>query len=185
MLFVSVGPQPKDILQNLGFLQRCRGPFASTKHLVWVFFRWSNRMVPKSFSATWCVGARCTNCAFLSWTGMVGRWRSALLNDGSRFWSSRDHCRPRKRVGTQFKEITNANSIFPHTIDVRAPWRNGRSDTVTSTGFSSALVGCTPRAVLRFSTWLWNAMPRIDCPTVQAALFSSVCSGLDTVFPQT
>ena len=34
-------------------------------------------------SRTWCVGARCTNCAFLSWTRLPGRWRSALLNGGS------------------------------------------------------------------------------------------------------
>ena len=53
-------------------------------------------------------------------------------------------------VGTQFKEFTNANSIVPHIIDVRARGKMaGKSDTVTSTkGFSSALVGCTPRAVL-------------------------------------
>ena len=53
-------------------------------------------------------------------------------------------------VGTQFKEFTNANSIFPHIIDVRAHGKMaGQSDTVTSTkGFLSALVGCTPRAVL-------------------------------------
>ena len=47
------------------------------------FFILSLRMVPKSSSATWCVGACCTNCAFLSWTRLPGRWRSALLNDGS------------------------------------------------------------------------------------------------------
>ena len=36
------------------------------------------------FLATWCVGARCTNCAsFLPWTKLPGRWRSALLKDGS------------------------------------------------------------------------------------------------------
>ena len=28
-------------------------------------------------------------------------------------------------VGTQFKEFTNANSVFFHIIDVRAPWQNG------------------------------------------------------------
>ena len=31
-------------------------------------------------------------------------------------------------VGTQFKEVTNANSIFLHIIDVRAPWQNGRTE---------------------------------------------------------
>ena len=31
-------------------------------------------------------------------------------------------------VGTRFKEFTNANSILLHTIDVRAPWQNGRTE---------------------------------------------------------
>ena len=31
-------------------------------------------------------------------------------------------------VGTQFKEFTNANSIFLQIIDVRAPWQNGRTE---------------------------------------------------------
>ena len=31
-------------------------------------------------------------------------------------------------VGTQFKEITNANSIFLHITDVRAPWQNDRTE---------------------------------------------------------
>ena len=31
-------------------------------------------------------------------------------------------------VGTQFKEFTNANSILLHIIDVREPWKNGRTE---------------------------------------------------------
>ena len=31
-------------------------------------------------------------------------------------------------VGTQFKEFTNANGIFLHLIDVKAPWKNGRTE---------------------------------------------------------
>ena len=31
-------------------------------------------------------------------------------------------------MGTHFKELTNANSIFLHMIDVRAPWQNGRTE---------------------------------------------------------
>ena len=31
-------------------------------------------------------------------------------------------------VGTHFKELTNANSILLHIIDVRAPWQNGRTE---------------------------------------------------------
>ena len=31
-------------------------------------------------------------------------------------------------VGTRFKEFSNANSIFLHTIDVKAPWQNGRTE---------------------------------------------------------
>ena len=57
--------------------------FASTKHLVWTFLRLSLPMVQKMVSVTWCVGARSTICAFLSWTRLPERWRSALLNDGS------------------------------------------------------------------------------------------------------
>ena len=111
--------QPNCILQNRDFQQRCRGPFASTKHLVWTFLRLSLRMVRKSFSATWFVKARCTNCAFLFWTKLPRRWRSAYPNDGSSILVF---------VGTQLKEFTNANSIFLHMIDVRAPRQNGRTE---------------------------------------------------------
>ena len=69
---------------KLGFLAALPRTFRFNETLgVVFFFRLSLRMVPKAFSATWCVGARCTNCAFLSWTRLPGRWRSALLNDGS------------------------------------------------------------------------------------------------------
>ena len=37
--------QPKAILQNPDFQLRCRGLFASTKHLVWTFLRSSSKMV--------------------------------------------------------------------------------------------------------------------------------------------
>ena len=75
--------QPKGILQNPDFQQRCRGPFASTKHLVWTFLRSSLQTVPKLFSATWCVGARCTNCVFLLWTRLLRLWQSVLQSVGS------------------------------------------------------------------------------------------------------
>ena len=58
--------------------------------------RLSLRVVPKLSSATWCVGARCTNCAFLYWTRLLRIWRSALLSDGSSILV--DHCGPRKGV---------------------------------------------------------------------------------------
>ena len=63
--------QLKVILQNPDFRQRCRGLFASTKRSLWTFLRLSLQTVPKSFSATWCVGVRCTNCAFLFWTRLL------------------------------------------------------------------------------------------------------------------
>ena len=74
--------QPKVILQNPDFQQRCRGLFASTKHLVWIFLRSSLQTVPKLFSATWCVGARCTNCVFLLWTRLLRLWQSVLQSGG-------------------------------------------------------------------------------------------------------
>ena len=75
--------QPKVILQNPDFQQRCRGLFASTKHLVSTFLRSSLQTVPKLFSATWCVGARCTNCVFLLWTRLLRLWQSVLQSGGS------------------------------------------------------------------------------------------------------
>ena len=123
--------QLKNNPQNLDFQQLCRGPFASTKHLVWTFLKLSLRMVPKSFCATWCVGARCTNCAFLFWTSKnsgtvakciaerwikhLGRPMLIIADEGKEF------------VGSQFKEFTNANSGLLHIIDVKAPWQNGRT----------------------------------------------------------
>ena len=122
--------QPKVILQSPDFQQHCRGRFVSTKHLVWTFLRSSLQAVPKLFSATWCVGARCTNCVFLLWTQLLRlakcvaeRWIQyfgpplvIIADQGKEF------------VGTQFKEFTNANSILLHIIDVRAPWQNGRTE---------------------------------------------------------
>ena len=122
--------QPKGILQNPGFQQRCRVLFVSMKHLVWTFLRLSPQTIPKLFSATWCVGARCTNCVFLLWTRLLKtvakcvaeRWIQyfgpplvIIADQGKEF------------VGTQFKEFTNANSIL-HIIDVTAPWQNGRTE---------------------------------------------------------
>ena len=75
--------QPKGILQNPDFQQRCHGLFVSTKHLVWTFLRSSPQTIPKLFSATWCVGARCTNCVFLLWTRLLKLWQSALQSGGS------------------------------------------------------------------------------------------------------
>ena len=83
-------------------------------------------------------------------------------------------------VGTQFKELTNANSILLHTIDVRAPWKNGgteRHGDIHRRIFERAR-WMHSSVLWRFSAWLWNVMPpRIDCPTAQAALLSSECSG--------
>ena len=47
------------------------------------FLRLSLLMVPKLFSATWCVGARCTNCVFLLWTRLLRLWHSVLQSGGS------------------------------------------------------------------------------------------------------
>ena len=60
--------QPKGILQNLGFQQRCRRTFRFNETLGVDLFEIESLDGSKSFSATWCVGARCINCAFLSWT---------------------------------------------------------------------------------------------------------------------
>ena len=131
------------------FQQRCRGPFASTKHLVWTFLRLSLRMVPKSFSATWCVrrtlyqlcipildktAGTVAKCIAERWIQYSGPPMLIIADQGKKF------------VGTQFKEFTNANSILLRNNHGKMV---GQSDTVTFTkGFSSALVGCTPRAVL-------------------------------------
>ena len=77
-------------------------------------------------------------------------------------------------VGTQFKEFTNANSILLHIIDVRAPWQNGRTERhgdIYTKDFRARSLDAV--------------LPRTDCPNAQAALLSSECSGLDTVFPRT
>ena len=91
--------QPKGILQNPGFQQRCRGLFVSTKHLVWTFLRSSSQTIPKLFSATWCVGARCTNCVFLSWTNCWNCGKVRCREVDPVFWSSiGNHCWSGKRV---------------------------------------------------------------------------------------
>ena len=47
------------------------------------FLRLSLQTVPESFSATWCVGALCTNCVFLFWTRLLKLWQNALQSGGS------------------------------------------------------------------------------------------------------
>ena len=37
----------------------------------------------ESPSATWCVGARCTNCVFLLWTRLLRLWQSVVQSGGS------------------------------------------------------------------------------------------------------
>ena len=93
-------------------------------------------------------------------------------------------------VGTQFKEFTNANSILIHLIDVRAPWQTGwterHGDFYKKIFERGSLDALSERSCGASAPGLWNAMlPRIDCPTVLAALLCSECSGLDIVFPQT
>ena len=123
--------QQNGILQKLGFQQPCRGLFASTKHLEWIFLRLSLQMVPKSFSATlvcWgtlyqlCIlvldktAATVAKCIAERWIQFSGPPVLIIADQEEEF------------VGTQIKEFTTASSILFHIIDVRAPWQNGRTE---------------------------------------------------------
>ena len=172
------------MLQNLGFQQRCRGPF----------FRFSETLGMDLFEIESPDGSKNVFCNMVCWStfyhlffpfldktaGTVAkciaeRWIQCfglpiliIAEQGKEF------------VGTQFKEFTNANSTLLHLIDVRAPWQNGRTERhgdIYERIFERARWMHSRAVLWRFSTWLWNAMlPRINCPTVQACLFSSQCS---------
>ena len=144
-------------------------------------------MAPKSFSATLCVEARCTNCAFLSWkknAALVAkcvseRWIQhfgppifVLAYEGKEF------------VGTQFKEFTYANSTLLHVNDVRAPWQNGRTE----------LHGDIYKRIFERARWMQSpsglAAPQrlaVECNAAKSSGYSplSECSEVDTVFSRT
>ena len=76
-------------------------------------------------------------------------------------------------VGTQFEEVTNANSILLHIIDVRAPWQNGRTERhgdIYKTDFRSRSLDALSEQSRGASALGYG---RIDWPTVQATLLSS------------
>ena len=123
--------QPKVILRNPDFQQRCRGLFVSTKHLVWIFLRSSLQTVPKIVFCNivcwgtlyqWCIlvvdktAETVAKCVAERWIQYFGPPLVIIVDQGKEF------------VGTQFKEFTSANSILLHIIDVMAPWENGRTE---------------------------------------------------------
>ena len=99
--------QPKGILQNPDFQQRRRGPFASTKHLVWTFFEIESpdscrvvfcNMVCWGTSYQLCVpildktAETVAKCVAERWIQYVGLPMLIIADQGKEF------------VGTQFKD---------------------------------------------------------------------------------
>ena len=123
--------QPKGILPNLGFQQRCRGPFASTRHLVWTLFEIES---PDGSKIVFC-NMVCWGTFYQLCIPVLDKTAGAVAKCIAERWIQ--YFGPpmliiadqeKEVVGTQFKEFTNANSILLHTIDVRASWQNGRTE---------------------------------------------------------